>query len=437
MRAQTVRSFVFALLLGTASPNPPARAQLPSDHEPSFHEPSGLLTFQEALALALLRNPELQAFSFELRAAEARRLQASLRPNPELKFELENATGSLPGLSSAEMTLSVGQLVELGGKRKARTEAARSDQAVLDTDYEARRLFVISEVTQRFIEALAHQRALTFADEALQTAGEVETAASHKVQAGAVSPAEKVRAGVELARARLEREGLAKERDLAYVRLAALWASSRPRFSELAGAIDSTAAVPALDTLLARVDRSPAVARWEEEVRARERRLRIERSARVPDLEVEAGYRSLRDTGDHTFVAGLSVPLNFFNRNQGNIAAARALLSQGETELGRARLQRSVEITEAYTALTREQARIGSLRADILPGAQRAFEEIRTGYQRGRFSYLDLLEARRTWIDARRDELTALVTFHRTRAEIERLIGGPLTVSPATNGDSR
>ena len=56
---------------------------------PEITEPNGAIALREALALALMHNPELRAFSWEVRASEARTLQASLLPNPEIEVEVE------------------------------------------------------------------------------------------------------------------------------------------------------------------------------------------------------------------------------------------------------------------------------------------------------------------------------------------------------------
>jgi cobalt-zinc-cadmium efflux system outer membrane protein len=78
------------------------------------------LSLADALALALAHNPELATFSYEMRIQEANALQASLLPNPEFDAEIENfaGSGSLNGFDESELTLSIGQLIELGGKRQ-------------------------------------------------------------------------------------------------------------------------------------------------------------------------------------------------------------------------------------------------------------------------------------------------------------------------------
>src|SRR5262245_33257394 len=88
--------------------------------------PEGELTLARAIEAALLNNPDLHASAYELSAAQARIVQAGLRPNPELGVELENFAGSgaLQGVDALETTLSLSQVVELGGKRTLRRSVA-------------------------------------------------------------------------------------------------------------------------------------------------------------------------------------------------------------------------------------------------------------------------------------------------------------------------
>ena len=81
--------------------------------------PTGVIDLRDALAAALLGNPDLAAFSWEVRAREARTLQAGRFPNPELATEFEDfgGSGDRSGWQSAQSTLSLSQLIELGGKR--------------------------------------------------------------------------------------------------------------------------------------------------------------------------------------------------------------------------------------------------------------------------------------------------------------------------------
>ena len=76
--------------------------------------PRGPITLKEAVALALLNNPQLQVFSFEQRAREARALQSGLMPNPQLDIMVEDAAGSgnFNGFNQSQTTIQLSQLVE-------------------------------------------------------------------------------------------------------------------------------------------------------------------------------------------------------------------------------------------------------------------------------------------------------------------------------------
>ena len=93
-------------------------------------EPTGVVTLKQALSRALMHNPELKAFSLEVRALEARALQAGLFPNPEIDIEGENfgGTGEFQDTNVMETTIQLSQLIELGGKRSKRKQLAILEQ---------------------------------------------------------------------------------------------------------------------------------------------------------------------------------------------------------------------------------------------------------------------------------------------------------------------
>ncbi len=419
---------VFVLVLGMSLFAQTASGQAPAPSPPPPEMPRDL-TLAGAVRLALEANPGLRSLGLEVRRAEGRTRQAGAWPNPALAFDLENAGGTLPGLSESEATLSVGQLLELGGKRGARVDAARADERVASIEVDAGRQALIAEVATRYLEALSADRALALSDEVVRAAEEASRTFSQRVAAGGSHPVEKRRADVELASAKLDRIELEVETHLARTRLSLLWGEGEPRFENLLGALDSLPNAPDADSLAHRAETSPALARWAALREARRMRLDLERARGTPDLTAEAGLRSLEGSDDRTFVGSLSMPLPIFDRNRGSIDEATAALEQTSSHEAIARLEIRRAVGEALATLRREHLRLESLRRDVLPEAAHAFEEMRLGFERGRFTYLDLLEARRTWIRARRQELATLLAGHLAVAEIERLIGGPLTAS--------
>jgi hypothetical protein len=142
-------------------------------------EPRGELTLAQAVELALRSNPELLASRYELTAAQARIVQADLRPNPDLDVELENFAGSgaTTGTDALETTLSLSQVIELGGKRGSRRAAAEADLDLISVEQRARQLDVLAEVTRRFIDVVAAQQRMQLAQETSQLAQQTRDAA--------------------------------------------------------------------------------------------------------------------------------------------------------------------------------------------------------------------------------------------------------------------
>lgn len=405
-------------------------AQLTRAAESTLAVPAEL-TLREALRLALTANPRLQTLGWELRKAEGRTRQAGARPNPELSFDLENVGGSSSG---SEATLSIGQLLELGGKRSARVGAARAEEQVVSLDIQSERLALVGEVTTRFIEALSAERSVALSEEEIRAAEEAVTTNAQRVRTGAAHPVERRRADVELANVRLERAILQSEASLARSRLSSTWGEPEPRFERLAGLLDSFPPLPNIDSVQARAAASPALARWRAEREARQRRLGLERARGVPDITPLVGVRTLNDGNDRALIGGLSLPLPLFDRNRGAIDEASAALQQATSAETQTRVELRRSLAESHATLRRARDKLDAIRREVLPEAAQAFEEMRVGYERGRFTYLDLLEARRTWLRARREELQTLLAAHLALAELERLVGAPLETDSNQEG---
>ncbi|WDT82812.1 MAG: TolC family protein (plasmid) [Candidatus Manganitrophus sp.] len=119
-------------------------------------EPTGALTLRQALGLALMHNPELRAFSWEVRAREAATLQAGLLHNPTIGADLQDlgVSASPDSVPQPQGTLQLSQIIELGGKRTKRRETAALSRDLAGWDYETKRIEIFTQVTQAFVDLL-------------------------------------------------------------------------------------------------------------------------------------------------------------------------------------------------------------------------------------------------------------------------------------------
>ncbi|MCQ8182653.1 TolC family protein [Methylomonas sp. SURF-1] len=395
-------------------------------------EPTGSLVLSQALALALTQNPELSAFSWESRAQEAATLQAGLFPNPTFNANAANFGNQvIKGFDGDVVTLELSQLIELGGKRTARMEAASLTKQLADWDYETKRADVLTQVTQAFIDVLAAQQRLALTQQIHELANQTTVTTSARVQVGKVSPVEETKAKVARASVQIELMRAQKELEAARKRLAAGWGSTTPRFEAVSGNLESIQAPASLDSLMQRLSKNPDLARWATEITQRQALITMEKSKAIPDVTATVGASKYLMPNDYALVVGFSVPLPVFDRNQGRIQEAEHRLTKAEEELRSTEVRITTALNTAYQALDTAYSEIITLQQDILPGAQSAYDAAREGYRLGKFGFLDVLDAQRTLFGAKNQYLLALAEYHKSVASVERLVGSNMNETVA------
>ena len=411
-----------------ASFQPPQHAAATDSASARIEEPTGVITLRQALALALMKNPELAVFSWEARAREAQALQARLLPNPELDVEVENfgGTGVFGGVDEAETTVQLGQLVELGGKRSKRKRAAALDQDLAGWDYEIGRIQVFTETSKAFVDVLVAQKRTELNEEFVRLAEQVLDAVAERVRAGKVSPIEEVKARVALSVRLIEKGRAEGELSAARKVLTAAWGGTEPTFSAAQGDLERSPEVPSFEALSERMADNPEMARWLVEIERGRASLETERAGRFPDVRLRGGVRYISPTDDWAFVAGLSIPIPVFNRNQGATLEAQYRLAKTEEQRRALHVRVQAALASTYQRLSSARNEAISLKNDVLPGARSAFEATGEGFRQGKFGYLDVLDAQRTFFEAQARYTEALAVLQKAIADAEGLLGEPL-----------
>ncbi|ODT78377.1 MAG: transporter [Nitrosomonadales bacterium SCN 54-20] len=398
------------------------------------------LILEEALYLALQHNPELAALDKEVRALEGTILQAGLLRNPELSVNVDNAgnMGNIqrPGTSinptikgnveQQDLIVRVSQLIELGGKRAARVHAASLGQELAGKDYETKRLELAARVANGFIEVLAGQEQLKLAEESQQLAQRVVDTVSKRVQAGKAPPIEETKVGVAFSTTRIALGQAQRELASARKRLAFLWGDSLPEFGKVLGDLQASVTLPTYEALVEFALSSPMADRAKKGIEHREALLEVERAQRVPNITIGGGVIKHWESGGTLALVGISMPLQLFDRNQGNLREAHQRVNKALDEQIATDLRLKTELAQTYEALSATQNEIRVLRNEILPAARSAFEVTNKGYELGRFSFLEVLDAQRTLFQNQILHVRALANYQRLVNEIERLIGRPL-----------
>lgn len=409
---------LFGGLLWLACAVAPALAQRPLPAE---------LTLPQALQLALAHNPELAAAAAEVQIKDGDRRQAGLLPNPELSLELENfaGQGELRGTDGAEATLQLSQLLELGGKRDRRQQLAAREQAIAEQELLGQHLAITAATRKAFVQLLAAQQGLALAEEQVRLAEGVFATVEARVDGGKVPAVERQRAEVTLAVARSAAVQAGLALSGAQQELALQWGGAEPLTPTALGTLEALPDLPTLATLTARLDQTPEAARWQQQTAAGQARIALAQASAIPDLTLSLGLRQFQQSDDTAMLAGVSLPLPLFDRNQGGIAAAGAALNQNRHRQQAALAQSRSALASGHAALVAAHGQAGVLREQVLPAAQRVFEAAELGYQVGKFDYLTVLDAQRSLFEVRGQYLQALTAAQLALADLERLAPAP------------
>jgi outer membrane protein, heavy metal efflux system len=385
----------------------------------------------QAVATALSRSPSLRGAEASRQAVRGEGLQAGLRPNPEASLTVENfgslgGRGSYRSFDQTETTLGLSQRLELGGKRTARLGSASHNASVAGLDFEAARLDLAREVVTALADATASARIADVEQERVRLAAQSLRAVNARVEAGKEALLQTRRAEVARTTAEIAAERARREAETALRNLAVLMGAARvelaPRqiwFEDIGP--EPRAPLPA--DPLARLENNPDLARLDAVIAQRRADVTLQRANAVPDVTLQGGVRRFQEGRETAFVAGVSVPLPFSDRNQGGIARANAELTRAEAEAERGRQALAASLVAAELRMQLAWRSVQSLRRTALPAASQAVGFASGGYAEGKFGFLDVLDAQRSLFDARAQLNDAFREFHTRRAEVERLRG--------------
>ena len=399
-------------------PGPAVGERAPQSAAAAAAEP---LSLAKAIELALEGNPEVAAAKRQWEATEGQVLQGRSRPNPELAYSLED-TRSKTRTQSWQLNLPV----ELGGKRAARTKAAEKTREQAQAQLAELQATVRANVAAAYFDVLTAQERLVLARDSAALAKSSTDTVSKRVAAGKVSPVEESKARVAEAGVRVELAQAASEQRNALSRLFALLGRIDAPYTVLEGKAENLPSVPSLVDLQPLIASSPGVVLARIEVDRREALTALEQSKRVPDVTVSVGMQRSNETQRNVLLFGVSVPLPVFDRNQGNLLEALKLEDKARDELQAATVRLHSEVAQARERLSTITAEVQSLQQDVLPGAKSAYDAAAIGFENGKFNFLEVLDAQRTYFTAKSQYLKALGEAHRAAADIDRLLGASM-----------
>jgi cobalt-zinc-cadmium efflux system outer membrane protein len=373
------------------------------------------ITLEELQQMALQNNPTYRQSAANIQAAESRKKQSGLYPNPTVGYQGEQIRGG--SFHGGEQGLFVQQDIVLGGKLGLNRQILDQELKQAETEADEQKLRVATNVRMSYIQALAAQQTLELRHNLSELADDTVETSHQLANVGQADAPDVLESEVEAQQAQLAVTMAEQNQQRVWKALAAVVGNPRLPLMRLQGRLEDTPPVNADELVEKIVNESPAVRIAELGVKRAEAALARAKREPIPDLQLRAGMQQNgelladgRSVGLQGF-ANVGVRIPIFDRNQGNVAAAKADAERAKREVERVKLvlrERAATVVQNYAF---SQAAVDRYRNQMIPRAQKAYEMYTKKYQAMAAAYPQVLIAQRTVMQLQVAYTTALETF--------------------------
>jgi cobalt-zinc-cadmium efflux system outer membrane protein len=384
-----------------------------------FHSTVFALDFEEAQRRVLAFSPQLKMASADIDAYAGDLKQATLYPNPIFSFESKGIDNWTRNGKGSELTYELTQPIEMGGKRGIRKKIATYDYYAAWIKHETVKRAILNTFSRLFINVVAAQEILHFAQERQQIGQYVLKVTQEKFEAGKASLMQYTKAQMLHSQVLLEEEQARLELALAKQQLALLWGSSCADFDAITYPLYEISTPLPLSHYYQTLDDQPNLIQAKYELLAAQKNVQLEKSYRIPDVNLSLGYTTEDDKKG--IVVGLGLPLPIFNQNQGNIAKSYARASKFESQLQAVEFELKSMIAERYRELLRAYQTVITLEKTALQMARQLCIMAEEGYREGKFEYQDVLNVHLDRLEIETRHLTSVMQYHYKNFDLSYL----------------
>ncbi len=364
---------------------------------------------------ALQQNPTIAQSQANVRISQAHKMQAGLWPNPTVGYLGDEIAGGI-GVNGGRQGGFVEQTILLGRKLYLAQQVAGSDVKIAKLEQEEQRYRVQNSVRVAYYRTLAAQELVALADRYVKLAEKTLETTRQLRNTGARDESEVAMAEIELERAKLGADAQHAHLQEEWEALRAVVADPGMPIGTLAGRLE--AELPQVDSdrlVNALITESPAARIAQENAaRAESSILEVRRQA-VPDLRIKAGVEQNFEQNELTGkpyglegFAELQIDLPIFNRNQGNVASARAELERSHAEIRRIELQLRQQAALVVEQYQEARDAVDRYQKDILPRCHRLYDMQLQAWERMALSYPQVLLAEQSLFTAETEYVHAL-----------------------------
>ncbi|MFZ0211090.1 MAG: TolC family protein [Candidatus Acidiferrales bacterium] len=386
------------------------------------------ITLDQAVQFALEHNHALQAARSSIVQSQDEEVTANLRPNPVLGADViglpvTSSEFTANNIDQTEFDAGLSYLFERGRKRQNRLKAAQDVTAQTKSTVSDSERNLTFNVATQFTNALLAESTLSFTQQDLDSFQKTVTISEEQFKAGAMSEGDLLKIKLQLLQFETDVTAaeLGKQQALAALRQLVGF-ESVPMDFDVAGDLEYQKVSENLEGLqsLAIKDRP--------DLRAAEQGITAAKSQYF--LAKANGKQDITGTLNFTHITGyssasviFSMPLAFFNRNQGEISRTNAAILQAQETAAEASEQVMTDVRTAYETVKTNEQTLAIYQSGYLDQAKESVAISQYAYQRGAASLLDFLDAERSYRDTELAYRQQLASYMLALEQLREAIG--------------
>jgi cobalt-zinc-cadmium efflux system outer membrane protein len=439
MTTRIASSVLIATLLTGVSTS----AQSPGSQAPlagRFVDPANGLSLEQAIARAIEQESSLRAARSQVEVAQGTKVQASLRPNPSVSFERREEAGGTDSLTTVGVEWPLDLFRRDGRIAVADREVATAQLAAAD-----RERVLAADVRTQYGDVLSTIRELALLDEIVAATQNQFELLRSRVEQGASPPLERDLVDVELRRVQAERLlqtartetavfelkrvlGMKADATLtvrdAFDALVQRESAVVPQIRDTSTTVEQRAdvreAAARVETAVAKIDRAQSEGRFD--ISLFGNYMRMDAGFPQRGFGPDGGLERVRGQFNY-WSAGAMVMIPVLNRNQGDVAVARAERTGAAAAYDAARLAAEAEVTSARVRDERAREAVKIYGAGAQALARQNLAVIGQSYELGRVTVFEVLAERRRYLDVERAYTETLRAAYEARTALNRALG--------------
>jgi cobalt-zinc-cadmium efflux system outer membrane protein len=387
------------------------------------------ITLDEAVQMALQHNHNMLATMTTIQQAQAEETTANLRPNPALFADWEYLPLSNSGQNgqylhdSTEGDVGLSYLFERGRKRQHRLQAAKDITAQTRSLVDDNGRSLTFNVASLFVNVQLAESTLELAQKDLKSFQQTVDISEHQYKAGGLSENDYLMIKLQLLQfeSDLEQAQLARVQSLSDLRQLLGYESVSEDYDVVSSFEYQPVKGNLEDLQLKALQNRPDLRAAQQGVTAAKSQLELQKAIGKQDVTVQANYSHVNGINAATLYG--SIPLPIFNRNQGEIARSRFVISQAQEQEKATNGQALTDVYDAYQGLRSNDRVVQLYISTYLEVATRSRDISEYSYRHGGASLLNFLDAERSYRATQLAYRQALAAYLLALEQVREAVG--------------